>query len=106
MPTSGPEKKVKDRCKKCLSSRSEHGMYYNMPVPTGFGTPTLDFIGCYYGQFFAIETKAPGKKPTPRQRLTIEQMREAGGAVFVIDGDTTELEAWLDAVANRHGGPQ
>ena len=27
----------------------------------------MDFLGCYRGRFFAIETKAPGKKPTLRQ---------------------------------------
>lgn len=78
-------------------------MFFNMPVPAGYGTPLLDFIGCYHGYFFAIETKAPGKKPTPRQSLTIEQMREAGGTVFVIDNvdGTGELEEWLDAVQRR-----
>lgn len=98
-----PEGKVKAAVKKVLTQSIHSGIYFNMPVPTGYGTPMLDFVGCYHGRFFAIETKARGKKPTRRQSLTIEQMREAGGVVFVIDGDTTELENWLDAV-RKHAG--
>jgi len=67
-----------------------------MPVQNGMGAPSLDFIGSYKGYFFAVETKAPGKKPTPRQEVTIETIRAAGGAVFVIDGDTSHLVAWLE----------
>lgn len=67
-----------------------------MPVPSGFGESTLDYIGCYRGKYFAIETKAPGKKPTDRQNMVIDKMRKAGGKVFVIDGDLTELKQWID----------
>ena len=87
-----PEGKVKAKVKAALVKA---GAYYHMPVTNGFGAPTLDFVGCHRGNFFAIETKAPGKKPTPRQEITISQMQAAGGKVFVIDGDTTELESWL-----------
>lgn len=68
-----------------------------MPVVNGYGQPTLDYVGCINGWFFSVETKAPGKHPTPRQRQTMERMRAAGGAVFVIDGDVTALRVWLDA---------
>ena len=66
-----PEKKVKDNVIKILKA---HGAYYHMPVVNGMGTPTLDFVGCHKGSFFSIETKAPGKVPTPRQLLTMRQM--------------------------------
>lgn len=108
MAANTPENKVKKQIKGLLA---EYDMLYsNWPVPTGFGTPTLDMIGCYYGRFFAIEAKAPGKKPTPRQRLCIEQMREAGAEVFVIDGANGEIDRlreWLDATAreNSSGEP-
>jgi len=71
-------------------------MYYEMPVPGGYGKSGLDYFGCYKGKFFSVETKAPGKKPTERQQLTIAAITRAGGAVFVIDGDTTQLKEWLD----------
>ena len=77
-----PERKVKIAVKKVLK---EMGAYQFWPVQTGMGAPTLDCIGCYQERFFAIETKAPGKKPTPRQELTIQQMRNAQAMVFVID---------------------
>lgn len=102
---STPEGKIKAKVKNLLSTHSKHGIYWNMPVPTGYGTPMLDFVGCYYGRFFAVETKVPGAKPTPRQSLTIEQMREAGGAVFVVRDDESleELEMWLDGIRYSAG---
>ena len=98
-----PEGKVKAKVKACLECFP--GVYSWWPVPAGYGTPSLDLIGCYHGHFFAVETKAPGKKPTPRQRLTIEQMTGAGGAVFVIDGDdgVKLLENWLNAIERNPG---
>ena len=88
-----PEGKVKQRVKKLLDNARE--MYYYMPVQTGRGARTLDFIGCHKGEFFSIETKAPGKKPTALQEYTARRMREAGGRVFVIDEDMGKLELWL-----------
>ena len=92
---STPEGKVKNTVSKLL--KSVDGLFYTMPVPSGFGESTLDYIGCYRGKYFAVETKAPGKKPTGRQDMIIEKMRKAGGAVFVIDGDTTELRNWIES---------
>lgn len=88
-----PEGKVKAKVSAVLKAADR--MYYNMPVPGGYGESTLDYVGCYCGRFFAIETKAPGQKPTDRQRMIIAMMERAGAKVFVIDGDTQELEGWL-----------
>ena len=87
-----PEGAVKREVKKVLK---EYKAYYHMPVQNGMGAPTLDFVGCYNGRFFAIETKAPGKKPTPRQEVTVALIKAAGGEAFVIDGDTGGLRQWL-----------
>ena len=90
---STPEGKVKERIKKRLVAA---GVYFHMPVQNGMGAPALDFVGCRRGAFFAIEAKAPGEEPTPRQLLTISDMERADGKVFVIDGtDYTELDEWL-----------
>jgi len=70
-----PEGKLKDQIKAFLKER---GAYYYMPVPSGYSTPTVDFVGCYHGFFFAIEAKAPGQKPTSRQIATIRTMQGAG----------------------------
>lgn len=63
-----------------------------MPVPSGYGVPTLDFIGCYKGFFFAIETKAPGKEPTPRQRKTIKDIGANGTAIWSSSWEWLEPE--------------
>lgn len=88
-----PEGKVKTKVSTLL--KTINGLYYFMPVPSGYGESTLDYIGCYRGNLFAVETKAPGKKPTNRQQQIIDSIRRAGGTVFVIDGDITELEQWI-----------
>lgn len=84
---STPEGRVKDVVKKILK-RFEN-VYYHMPVQNGMGEPTLDFIGSCNGHFFAIETKAPGKKPTERQQLTMGNMLAGGAVVFVVDDDAS-----------------
>lgn len=95
-----PEGKVKRTVSTLL--KSVDGLFYTMPVPSGFGESTLDYLGCYRGKYFAVETKAPGKKPTDRQSMIIKKMKDAGGAVFVIDGDLTELKNWLQITETHH----
>lgn len=76
-----PEGRVKAKVKSLLSGFSA---YQHWPVQAGYGKPCLDCHGCHNGRYFAVETKAPGKRPTPRQEITIEEIQEAGGATFVI----------------------
>lgn len=97
-----PEGKVKEAVKKVLTEGNrKHKIYQFWPVQSGYGAATLDCLGAYFGQAFAIETKAPGGKPTPRQRLAIKEMEAAGIQVFVIDGDTSALEVWLADLERR-----
>jgi hypothetical protein len=97
-----PEGKIKYLTKKILA-KFDKGMYVNWPVPSGYGVSMLDAIGAYRGRPFAIETKAPGKTPTPRQQMVVEQMSEAGFTVFVIDGDPglKLLEYWLTVTTQQ-----
>lgn len=89
-----PEGRVKARVSKLLQSVTD--LYYWMPVVSGYGGTTLDYVGCYRGYYFTIETKAPGKHPTPRQSVVLGSVRRAGGKTFIIDSeDLSELEAWL-----------
>lgn len=103
---STPESRVKSKVKELLA---KYTIYGNWPVPGGYGTPMLDFVGCYRGWFFAIETKAEGEVLTPRQEFVAEQIREAEGLVFIVTGlnherdpdswqGWTSLANWLDAV--------
>lgn len=89
-----PEGVVKNAVKKLLT---QHEVYYHMPVTNGMGKPTLDFICCHEGRFFAIETKAAGGKPTLRQQATIIEMQKAKGPAFIVDGpeSLSVLEDWL-----------
>ena len=60
-------------------------LYQFWPVPNGIGASSLDCLVCYYGVFIAIEVKADAKKkPTPRQLLTIQQIKDAGGIALVV----------------------
>lgn len=102
-----PEGKVKKKVSAILKGYSE-GIYYNMPVPSGYGESMLDYVGCARGAFFMIETKA-NDKPTPLQNLCKRRVLNAGGRVFVIrnvdDPELDVLVAWLDAQMERRGDP-
>lgn len=93
-----PEGKVKERVKKLLKSYSE--VYYHMPVQNGMGAPSLDFICCAKGYYFAIETKAGNKQPTPRQTNTMHEIQRAGGKCFLINEEEgmEALSIWLEEV--------
>lgn len=101
MPT--PESKVKAAVKKALAA---HNVYAHWPVQNGMGAPCLDCHGCSGGRYFAVETKAPGKKPTPRQEKTIEDIQRAGGTVFVISGSDgiVAFSAWLALTSYKEVG--
>lgn len=50
-----------------------------------------DIVGCYRGQFVAMEVKVPGSgRLSERQRLMIERISTAGGILDVV---TTTMEA-------------
>lgn len=89
-----PEGKVKKKVSAYL--RTIDGLWYTMPVPGGYGQSTLDYLCCYRGRFFAIETKAPGKKPTDRQYYVMEDIRHAGGMTFVVDDEEfNHVKEWI-----------
>jgi hypothetical protein len=71
-----PEGAVKKEIKEALKA---HGAYFFMPVPTGLGKRTVDFLVCFNGRFLAIEAKAPGKTATALQRKTLREISAAGG---------------------------
>ena len=108
-----PEGKIKNIVKRVLADFGElitvgdyvcHTLKQYWPVPAGMGESDLDCIVCYYGQYIAIETKAPGKKPTPRQELCIARTRAAGGMAFVIDSEAGvfELRAALQRIKDAN----
>ncbi len=74
---------LKDKVKRYLDALPR--MYRHMPVPSGYGQQTLDFLCCIDGRFVGIETKAKGKRPTPRQLQCMNQIVDAGGIAFWCD---------------------
>ena len=86
-----PEGAVKAAVKKYLRER---GVWFCMPMGTGFGSSGVpDFLCCHGGVFWAIETKAPGKRKntTVLQDQQIAAICVAGGRAVVID-DVEQLK--------------
>jgi hypothetical protein len=97
-----PEGKIKAAVNKVLASYGRE-IYKFMPVPSGYGASSLDYILCVGGMFVSIETKKPGGKVTPRQHATARDIRDAGGKVFVIDSEAalSELIEFLNWVLEK-----
>lgn len=99
MPHHGEEYYLKQKIKAHLATLHRSGKamddrappFVLMPVPGGFGGHHLDFFCCVLkpskgvGVFLAIEAKAFGKQPTPRQKATMEAIIQAGGIAFFAD---------------------
>lgn len=96
---STPEGRVKRKISALLRQYAPD-LWYDMPVPGGFGKSTLDYVCCYKGRFFSIEAKRPGGKPTERQQAIMRQISAAGGRVFLVDGDNAlvDVKDWLRMV--------
>lgn len=95
------EGRVKTSIDKLLDGYKRAGLWYFKPVSAGYGAHGIpDYIGCFFGQMFVIEAKAPGRKPTQLQLLQMSLIDNAGGKVFVIDGDLLELHAYLEGLVS------
>lgn len=96
-----PEGQRKLKVKKWLT---EIGAYWFMPVQTGYGKKTLDFLCCYKGHFFAVETKGVERDFKPHQKVIAAGMNAAWGTVFLVLDDATLLIAQRE-VLGRWGAP-
>ena len=77
-----PEAKVKAKIKAILKA---HGVYYAMPIGTGYGNSGVpDFLCCANGFFVAIEAKAGKGEPTALQWKNLREVDAAGGYTLVI----------------------
>lgn len=99
-----PEGKIKEQVKEVFRKYGKD-IWSDWPVPAGYGKSTLDCIGCVRGRFFAVETKAPGKRMTDLQGMTAALMLMAGGEVFLVcdEGTLLQLDMWLDAMVHNNG---
>ena len=100
------EKDVKKRVSALLRLAMEHEpLYVWMPVVTGWGKRSLDYICCIQGQFLAIETKATGEWLRPDQRERAREMLKSGAKVFIISGPDGygALERYLESRITSFG---
>src|ERR1700723_3086489 len=93
-----PEGRVKAKVKKALDALPRR--YVFMPVQRGMGAPSLDFLLCVESRFVAIETKAFGKKLTPRQCITRDEIIAAEGIVWVIR-DQKDIDHMMGQLSGR-----
>lgn len=80
-----PEAKVKAKIKAVLK---EEGVYYAMPIGTGYGNSGVpDFLCCVSGRFVAIEAKAGKGRTTALQEKNLRDIETAGGITLVVNED-------------------
>jgi pantoate kinase len=78
-----PESKVKGKIKELLK---EHGVYYAMPIGTGYGSSGVpDFLCCVNGYFVAIEAKAGKGQATALQLKHLRDVNASGGYTCIIN---------------------
>jgi len=77
-----PEAKVKKQIKGILE---KHGVYYAMPIGSGFGNSGVpDFLCCVNGKFLAIEAKAGFNQPTALQTKHFCEIKKRFGVAIVV----------------------
>jgi hypothetical protein len=68
-------------------------------VEFGLVVGSSDLIGWLPdGRFLAIETKVPGKKPSPQQYKFIDAVNKAGGVAFWADNPDTVKKTLTDTI--------
>lgn len=88
-----PETYLRTRIKAALhAKRPGFWMVVHGSAMQRAGVP--DIIGCYKGQFCALEVKLPGEGPTRLQRHTLEEIARAGGIAVAV----TSVEEALDLI--------
>jgi|TARA_R110002153_G_scaffold96771_3_gene231230 hypothetical protein len=79
------EKDVKKAVKKVLDEYKEAGMWYFMPPANGYGRSGIpDFIGCYKGNMFGVETKFGKNEPTANQVREIHGIIQAKAQCWIV----------------------
>lgn len=107
MGNATPEVRVKREIRACLNKL---GAYSFMPVQTGYGQKTLDYLCCVpglvtpamvgqrIGFFVAVEAKRAGVYPTKFQELTTKTIVDAGGIAI---SPAWHQQHILDALRNK-----
>lgn len=78
-----PEAAVKKQIRKILDAE---GVYYAMPMGTGYGNSGVpDFLCCVAGKFVAIEAKAGKGRTTALQDANLDRINRAQGIATIIN---------------------
>ena len=97
---STPEAKVKKRIRAVLDA---HGVYYAMPIGSGYGNSGVpDFLCCVNGRFVGIEAKAGKGRTTALQDMNLEKIVQSGGISMVINEQNVDALASLLSVWGTH----
>jgi hypothetical protein len=84
-----PEAAVKKKIRAVLD---HYGVYYAMPIGTGYGNSGVpDFLCCVKGRFFAIEAKAGKGRTTALQDQHLERIQRNQGVALVINEENLHL---------------
>lgn len=78
-----------------LKSLKKYGGFWVKIHGSAYQTSGLpDIVGCYRGQFIAIEVKMPGKAEDAslRQRHMLKRIRSAGGVPRIVTSTEEALE--------------
>ena len=99
-----PEAKVKAKIKAILK---EYGIYYAMPIGTGYGTSGVpDFLCCVDGRFVAVEAKAGKGTTTALQVKNLREIEAAGGITFVINETNLDtLRGYIKLLKDANANP-
>ena len=94
MTPEGRIKAMVDKGLSALSARFPKKLRIRKPVLRGMGKQMLDYEMCINRQYVAIETKrSPKHDLTPQQKITRQELLDAGGIVFVVNNEETCTEA-------------
>lgn len=86
---------VKKAVKKVLAEFPADDLWYFMPPANGYGRSGIpDFVGCYKGNTFAVETKFGHNDPTNNQIREIHHLTRSGAKVDIVR--ETNIEMWAD----------
>lgn len=101
MKNEGDVKKaVKDTFKQ-VSEQYPGKLWWFMPPANGYGRSGIpDFVGCFNGQLFAVETKFASGKLTAHQLNETAALTQANARVWIVretsvDGFGLEFNAWV-----------
>lgn len=88
---------IRDTCK-------ELGIYYVMPIGTGYGRAGIpDFILCVQGRFVGVECKFGKNTPTALQEKELDAISLTHGLQYVVNERNLEaFIAELTSLAHMH----